>query len=76
MKAIEGRFKCTIPRLEQKTTTNNPRSTIGTSTEIFDYLKLLFARVGKTYSPISNKEVIQIEAMCYEFMSLAMNIKE
>ncbi|MDA9808303.1 excinuclease ABC subunit UvrA [Flavobacteriales bacterium] len=48
---------CPAIAIEQKTTTNNPRSTIGTSTEIFDYLKLLFARVGKTYSPISNKEV-------------------
>jgi len=43
--------------IEQKTTTNNPRSTIGTSTEIYDYLKLLFARIGRTYSPISGKEV-------------------
>ncbi len=43
--------------IEQKTTTNNPRSTIGTSTEIHDYLKLLFARIGKTYSPLSEKEV-------------------
>ena len=48
---------CPAIAIEQKTTTNNPRSTIGTSTEIFDYVKLLFARVGKTYSPISNKEV-------------------
>lgn len=43
--------------IEQKVNTRNPRSTIGTSTEIYDYLKLLFARVGKTYSPISGKEV-------------------
>ena len=43
--------------IEQKTITNNPRSTIGTSTEIYDYLKLLFARIGKTYSPLSGKEV-------------------
>jgi len=48
---------CPAIAIEQRTTTNNPRSTIGTSTEIFDYLKLLYARVGKTYSPISNKEV-------------------
>jgi len=48
---------CPAIAIEQKTTTNNPRSTIGTSTEIFDYVKLLFTRVGKTYSPISNKEV-------------------
>ncbi len=43
--------------IEQKVNTANPRSTVGTSTEIYDYLKLLYARVGKTYSPISNKEV-------------------
>lgn len=43
--------------IEQKVNTNNPRSTVGTSTEIYDYLKLLFARIGKTYSPISGKEV-------------------
>ena len=36
---------------------SNPRSTVGTSTEIYDYLKLLFARVGRTYSPISGDEV-------------------
>ena len=48
---------CPAIAIEQKTTTNNPRSTIGTSTEIYDYLKLLFARIGKTYSPISNNEV-------------------
>ena len=39
--------------IEQKVSTRNARSTVGTSTEIYDYLKLLFARVGKTYSPIS-----------------------
>jgi excinuclease ABC subunit A len=43
--------------IEQKVNTRNPRSTVGTSTEIYDYLKLLFARVGKTFSPISGKEV-------------------
>jgi excinuclease ABC subunit A len=43
--------------IEQKVNTRNPRSTVGTSTEIYDYLKLLFARVGKTYSPISGQEV-------------------
>ena len=48
---------CPAIAIEQKTTTNNPRSTIGTSTEIYDYLKLLFARAGRTFSPISNKEV-------------------
>ena len=48
---------CPAIAIEQKTTTNNPRSTIGTSTEIYDYLKLIFARIGKTYSPISKNEV-------------------
>lgn len=43
--------------IEQKVNTRNPRSTVGTTTEIYDYLKLLFARVGKTYSPVSGKEV-------------------
>jgi excinuclease ABC subunit A len=43
--------------IEQKVNTRNPRSTVGTSTEIYDYLKLLFARIGKTYSPVSGKEV-------------------
>ncbi len=43
--------------IEQKVNTQNPRSTVGTSTEIYDYLKLLFARIGKTYSPISGKLV-------------------
>ncbi|ERJ58349.1 excinuclease ABC subunit UvrA [Sphingobacterium paucimobilis] len=43
--------------IEQKVITSNPRSTVGTSTEIYDYLKLLFARIGKTYSPISGDVV-------------------
>ena len=43
--------------IEQKVNTRNPRSTVGTTTEIYDYLKLLFARVGKTYSPVSGAEV-------------------
>ena len=43
--------------IEQKVNTRNPRSTIGTTTEIYDYLKLLFARVGKTISPVSGEEV-------------------
>lgn len=45
--------------IEQKVNSTNPRSTVGTSTEIYDYLKLLFARIGKTYSPISGKEVVK-----------------
>ncbi len=43
--------------IEQKVNTTNARSTVGTSTEIYDYLKLLYARIGKTYSPISGEEV-------------------
>lgn len=43
--------------IEQKVNTRNPRSTLGTSTEIYDYLRLLYARIGKTYSPVSGKEV-------------------
>ncbi len=43
--------------IEQKVNTSNPRSTVGTSTEVYDYLKLLFARIGRTYSPISGQEV-------------------
>ncbi len=43
--------------IEQKVSTKNPRSTIGTSTEIYDYMKLLFARIGKTFSPISGEIV-------------------
>lgn len=43
--------------IEQKVNSRNPRSTVGTSTEIYDYLRLLYARIGKTYSPVSGKEV-------------------
>jgi excinuclease ABC subunit A len=43
--------------IEQKANTRNPRSTVGTTTEIYDYLKLLFSRIGKTVSPITQKEV-------------------
>jgi excinuclease ABC subunit A len=43
--------------IEQKVSTRNPRSTVGTSTEIYDYLKLLYARVGETFSPVSGKIV-------------------
>lgn len=43
--------------IEQKVNTRNPRSTVGTSTEVYDYLKLLFARIGRTYSPISGELV-------------------
>lgn len=43
--------------IEQKVNSRNPRSTVGTSTEIYEYLRLLFARIGKTFSPISGEEV-------------------
>ena len=43
--------------IQQKVNTRNPRSTVGTTTEIYDYLKLLFARIGRTFSPISGNEV-------------------
>ena len=43
--------------IEQKVNTRNPRSTIATSTEIFDYLRMIFARIGRTYSPVTGQEV-------------------
>lgn len=43
--------------IEQKVIARNPRSTVGTSTEIYEYLRLLYARIGRTYSPISGEEV-------------------
>ncbi|MEJ6787162.1 MAG: excinuclease ABC subunit UvrA [Bacteroidota bacterium] len=52
---IKGLTPCIA--IEQKVNTRNPRSTVATSTELYDYLKLLWARVGKTMSPISGKEV-------------------
>lgn len=45
--------------IEQKVNTRNPRSTVGTSTEIYDYLRMLYARIGHTFSPVSGKEVIK-----------------
>ena len=47
--------------IEQKVISRNPRSTVGTTTEIYDYLKLLFARIGRTYSPKTGQEI-----RCYE----------
>ena len=43
--------------IQQRTMTSNPRSTVGTTTEIYEYLKLLYARIGRTFSPVSGKEV-------------------
>jgi len=48
--------------IEQKVNTRNPRSTVGTSTEIYEYIKLLYARIGKTYSPVSGELVRKHEA--------------
>jgi len=60
--------------IEQKVNTRNPRSTVGTSTEIYEYIKLLFARVGKTYSPISGKIVKKHEAE--DVVDAAMQLPE
>ena len=48
---------CPAIAIEQKVSTSNARSTVGTLTEIYDYLRLLYARAGRTYSPVSGKEV-------------------
>ncbi|MBR4756340.1 MAG: excinuclease ABC subunit UvrA [Bacteroidales bacterium] len=48
-----------IIAIEQKTTGNNPRSTVGTITEIFDFLRLLYARVSRAYSPVTGKEMVR-----------------
>ena len=45
--------------IEQKVNNSNPRSTVGTSSEIYDYIKLLYSRIGKTYSPVTKKEVVK-----------------
>ncbi len=55
--------------IEQKVNTRNPRSTVGTTTEIYDYLKLLFARAGHTFSPISGREI-----RCYDVDEVANRI--
>lgn len=57
--------------IEQKVNTRNPRSTVGTTTEIYDYLKLLFARVGHTFSPVSGREV-----RCYGVDEVAERVLE
>jgi excinuclease ABC subunit A len=63
--------------IEQKVNTRNPRSTVATTTEIYDYLKLLFARVGITYSPISGNEVKRhtVEDVTKKIVSLAESTK-
>lgn len=60
MKKPECDFITGLPpaiAIEQKVISRNPRSTVGTTTEIYDYLRLLYARIGKTYSPVSGEEV-------------------
>lgn len=57
--------------IEQKVNTRNPRSTVGTTTEIYDYLKLLFARIGHTFSPVSGQEV-----RCYSVDDVAAYVRE
>ena len=47
---------CPAIAIEQKVVTRTPRSTVGSMTEIYDYLRLLYARVGKTFSPVSGKK--------------------
>lgn len=58
--------------IEQKVNTRNPRSTVGTSTEIYDYMRMLFARVGHTFSPLTGEEVKRetIEEMVSQILSL------
>jgi excinuclease ABC subunit A len=60
--------------IEQKVNTRNPRSTVGTSTEIYEYIKLLFSRIGKTYSPVSGKIVKKHEAE--DVVAAAMELQE
>ena len=55
VKKIEGLSPAIA--IEQKVNNSNPRSTVGTSSEIYDYIKLLFARIGVTYSPVTNEKV-------------------
>jgi excinuclease ABC subunit A len=60
--------------IEQRVNTRNPRSTVGTSTEIYEYIKLLYARIGKTYSPISGELVRKHEAQ--DVVDAAMNLED
>ena len=63
--------------IEQKVNTRNPRSTVGTSTEIYDYMRLLYARIGKTYSPVSGElvkkhQVRRCRALCLRFFPMEL----
>ena len=57
--------------IEQKVISRNPRSTVGTTTEIYDYLKLLFARIGRTYSPTTGEEI-----RCYEVDDVVSHVMD
>ncbi len=63
--------------IDQKTTSHNPRSTVGTSTEIYDYLRLLYARVGKIYCPNCGKEIqaLSIDQIIDQIKNIAMGKK-
>ena len=63
--------------IDQKTTNNNPRSTVGTVTEIYDYLRLLYARIGIPYCPIHNKPISSqsIEEMTNQILNLEIGTK-
>ena len=63
--------------IDQKTTNKNPRSTVGTVTEIYDYLRLLYARVGVPYCPVHNRPITSqsIEEMTNQIMNLEENSK-
>src|SRR5258706_5822310 len=65
---------CSAIAIEQKVITRTPRSTVGSMTEIYDYLRLLFARIGKTISPISGKEVKKDDVT--DVVSAIRNLKE
>ena len=59
--------------IEQKTTNKNPRSTVGTTTEIYDYLRLLFARAGEAYSYISGEKMVKYtEDQIYDLIHLSL----
>jgi excinuclease ABC subunit A len=66
---IEGLSPASIS-IEQKTTSKNPRSTVGTVTEIYDYMRVLFARIGTPYSPETGKEIksMSVQEIVDEFL--------
>ena len=83
---LGGTKKCDVDSIEglspsisidQKTTNNNPRSTVGTVTEIYDYLRLLYARIGVPYCPTHNKPITSqsIEEMTNQVLNLDLNTK-